>query len=472
MTAFSGNFQFFFNEIGLKSFSKKRTSTKSGKQSFFIIFCFFLIANNLKSNTLVLTGDSIVPLSLQQAIELGIENSYKLKAASINIEMANENVKQKKSGQLPDFSLGLDGYLINDPTLFNSNPFGDPEKIDYTPYQLSGSLMVSEVIYEGSRIKNSIRQEELQKKTYEFLAAKTASEIKIIIVNEYLKLFTLTKNYEINSQSIQQVEYRLKTLRSKYSNGQVVKNDVSRSELQKADFELRQLHTLNNASATNYFLTLLLGLPEKAVVQVDTSYNYSSDTLFIFEDCLETALNNRPEYLLAKTNKELAENTLKLVKGAYYPTVNGIGLYGLQNPVPGTFPPEAFFLSYFTVGAGINYNIGSFYKVKHRKSSAELSIQLEDENISDLRISLSDEVKTQFTQYEIQRKSLDVYKRKIQFAEENYKIIQSRYYNDLALITDMVDAELEFSQARLDLVKGQVETRKAYYRMLKAIGKL
>jgi outer membrane protein TolC len=292
------------------------------------------------------------------------------------------------------------------------------------------------------------------------------------IVNEYLKLFSLLKDYYVNVQTIQQIELRLKTLRSKFQHGQVVKNDVSRSELQKSDFELKLLHTVSNASATNYFLTLLLGLPDNVVIAIDTNLNYTSDTTFVFDDCLQTAFANRPEYQLALANKEFSTNTLKIIKGTYYPTIHGVGMYGLQNPVPGTFPPEGKFLSFLTVGAGINYSLGSLYKSRHQKSSAELAVLREDENISDMKNRISDEVKTQFTQYEMQRKALSIYERKIQYAGENYRIIQSRYYNDQALISDMVDAELEYNQARLDLIAGQVQTRKEYYRMLKAIGKL
>jgi outer membrane protein TolC len=434
--------------------------------------CLVVTSITSKSNAQTVNGDSVVLLSLLQAIDLGVKNSYKLKSANLAVEISNENIKNEKTNRLPDINLGIDGYLINDPTLYNKSLFQDPERIDYTPYQVSGNLVISEVIYGGKRIKNSINQEILQRKITEFSLARTAADVKMAIIQEYLRLYNLLKDYEITVKTINQIDLRLKTLRSKFLHGQVVKNDVSRSELQKSDFELKLLHTISNASATNYFLTLLLGLNENTTIQVDTTFNYTADTLFVFDDCLVTAFNNRSEYQIAQTNRELSENALKLIKGAYHPTVNGVGLYGLQNPVPGTFPPEGKFLSFFTVGVGINYNLGSFYKLKHRKLSSALAIQREQENIKDLQIALSDEVRTQLAQYEVQRQSLNIFIKKIHFAEENYRIIQSRYYNDLALISDIVDAELEYNQARLDLVQGQVQTRINYYRVMKAIGKL
>jgi outer membrane protein len=436
------------------------------------IFLPFFILLPFTSPAQAVVVDSIVTIDLQEAIELGIKTSYKVKSANYAVEIGNENIKQQKKDRLPDLMFGSDVFLINDPTVFNESVFQEPEKIDYTPYQISGNLTISEVIFAGNRIKNSISQQVLQKKIAEYLAVKTLAEVKMIIINEYLRLYTLKKDYEINSQTIDQIELRLKTLRSRLLNGQVVKNDVSRSELQKSDFELKLLSTASYVSEANYFLTLLLGLPANTVIQVDTAYNYASDTLFVFDDILTTAFENRAEYQIAKTNIELSENTLKLVRGEYFPTVNGIGMYGLQNPIPGTFPPDAKFLSFLTVGVGINFNIATFYKSKPQQTAAELAIQVETENIQDLEIALSEEVRMTYTQYEIQRQSLALYLEKIRFAEENYKIVQSRYYNELALISDMVDAEVEYNQARLDLIKGQVQTRLNYYKMLKSIGRL
>ena len=450
----------------------KRICYGSVKLFTFIFLCLLITLFTFKTYAQTINGDSVVLISLQQAIDLGLRNSYKLKSADLAVEIDNESIKQEKTNRLPDLNIGIDGFLINDPTLYNEPVFQDPEKIDYTPYQVSGNVGFSEVIYGGKRIKNLINQEILQKKITEFSAAITETDIKMLVINEYLRLYNLLKDYEINVKTINQIELRLKTLRSKFLNGQIVKNDVSRSELQKSDFELKLLHAISNVSVTNYFLTLLLGLNQNTIIQVDTAFNYTVDTLFVFEDCLLTAFENRPEFQISQTNKELAENSLRLIKGAYHPTVNGVGLYGLQNPVPGTFPPEGKFLGFFTIGVGINYNLGSFYKLKHQKLSSALAIQREQENVKDLQIALSDEVRTQMAQYEVQRESLNIFLKKIQFAEENYRIIQSRYYNDLALISDIVDAELEYNQARLDLVRGQVQTRINYYRVMKAIGKL
>jgi outer membrane protein len=164
----------------------KRIYTSSSHRFIFSVLCIVLMCFEFKSYAQALSGDSIVLISLAQAIELGVKNSYKLKSANLEVEQGHEDIRQSKTDRLPDINLGVNGYLINDPILFNEEVFQDPERIDYTPYQLNGSLMASEVIYAGRKIKNSINQKVLEKKIAEFSAVKTSADVKMTIINEYL----------------------------------------------------------------------------------------------------------------------------------------------------------------------------------------------------------------------------------------------------------------------------------------------
>jgi hypothetical protein len=99
------------------------------------IFLSLTLIVEFKSYGQPVVGDSVISISLSQAIDLGVKNSYKLRSSTLGVEVGEENIKQKKTDRLPDINLGLNGYLINDPTLFNEKMFGDPEKVDYTPYR-------------------------------------------------------------------------------------------------------------------------------------------------------------------------------------------------------------------------------------------------------------------------------------------------------------------------------------------------
>ena len=60
---------------------------------------------------------------------------------------------------------------------------------------------------------------------------------------------------------------------------------------------------------------------------------------------------------------------------------------------------------------------------------------------------------------------LEIERKNVQLAEENYAVVSNRFDNQLALLTDMLDA----SNARLDagvrLVNAEISTRFYYYQL-------
>jgi outer membrane protein TolC len=62
--------------------------------------------------------------------------------------------------------------------------------------------------------------------------------------------------------------------------------------------------------------------------------------------------------------------------------------------------------------------------------------------------------------------------KKVELARQNYQVVNDRYLNQLALVTDMIDA----SNVKLDAELGEADARinvaYAYYRLMYIAGKL
>jgi outer membrane protein TolC len=70
-----------------------------------------------------------------------------------------------------------------------------------------------------------------------------------------------------------------------------------------------------------------------------------------------------------------------------------------------------------------------------------------------------------FVELNIQEKSVDL-------ANQNYDVISNRYKNEMALITDMLDASNSKLAAELQLVNAQINTIYNYYKLLFISGTL
>ena len=60
----------------------------------------------------------------------------------------------------------------------------------------------------------------------------------------------------------------------------------------------------------------------------------------------------------------------------------------------------------------------------------------------------------------------------VQLATENYQVIENRYRNDIALVTDMLDASNQLLDAELKLVNARINVIFNYYKLKNTSGNL
>lgn len=67
---------------------------------------------------------------------------------------------------------------------------------------------------------------------------------------------------------------------------------------------------------------------------------------------------------------------------------------------------------------------------------------------------------------------LETQQKNVQLAQQNYEVVNNRYLNQLALITDMIDASNMKLDAELNEVDARINIAYAYYKMKYITGQL
>ena len=63
-------------------------------------------------------------------------------------------------------------------------------------------------------------------------------------------------------------------------------------------------------------------------------------------------------------------------------------------------------------------------------------------------------------------------KKSLELAQQNYQVVNNRYLNGLALITDMLDASNQKLNAELQVVNAEINILFNYYQLKKTVGSL
>jgi outer membrane protein TolC len=167
----------------------------------------------------------------------------------------------------------------------------------------------------------------------------------------------------------------------------------------------------------------------------------------------------------AQLARDMSRQQLRLERSARLPKVAVVAEDHLDGPILVEVPTINSNFNYWFVGIGIQYNISSLYKNNHSVRKAKLDARRADEEHSYASEQIEQAVQAQYTNYLTAYTELQTREKNVQLANEHYDVVQRRYENELALLTELLDADNMKLTAELDLVNARVDLIGSYYQL-------
>jgi outer membrane protein len=261
-------------------------------------------------------------LSLDEAVQLGLQNSKQLKRQQFKINEALSKLAQAKDAALPDMKVNFQ-YLH---ALMLSRVISIPG-VTTTPLKLPfdfpaylGTLSVTEPIFNGNQFKYARQSADLMVQMTRLDADKDKDDITYLVINEYLNFGKILESELIVAQNMQDVEGKLEEITKYESQGLATQNDVLRFQLQKSQIQLTEVELENNRKIANYDMNILLGLPDSTDL-ILPPINYKLNENPVFADLLQQAVTNRRELQDLSYQTKIADINVKKIHDQRLPTV-------------------------------------------------------------------------------------------------------------------------------------------------------
>ena len=409
-------------------------------------------------------------IKLDEAIQLGIENNNQFKMANSDVTIANENLNQSQIAKAPVVGLSMGYNYIGNPKIFEGF-YGNNVTVDYYNHQGSANIFASMPLYYGGVINNQIDKQQLIVNMQESVAKMTETEIKQAITTQFFTLEKLYKQIEVTKQNIINTELRIKQLQSRVANGQNLKSDLLRTELQQSNFEVAVFRSSNSIELISNYLDILIGLPTNTKLKPILDGILIPEKEVSLEKSLSEAYQNRNEIKKSEINVKVAESSLDITKSGFKPNINANLLFNTQYPAQWPNYSDNI-LNYWAAGISLNWDISSFYNLKHRASGDQLQIDKSNIALAATKDLINQDVKAAYVRFTESVRNITTFNKDVDLALSNYKIVKSRYDNDFALISDIVDAELQLNEAKISLNNANIDAIIQYYSLQYAMGKL
>lgn len=422
----------------------------------------------LSSQKVYAQEDSLY-LSLNQLFERGMEQNLQIQADKLQEKMAEERIKTANTNKLPEIEIGLNGGFVGQPVIFEHG-LSDPTYPDTPDWSQNYSINVSQPLYHGGRIKYAVKKANIEKEIAVLQTATDRADIKLSLLRQYLNLFSLYKQHTVLMRNINESEHRLKDIRQMKKEGLITNNDVLRSEMQLTNDRLSLLEAENEIRLTSQQLDILLGLDETLLLCPDTTLLHEAFSLKSYETYVSEAYMEDPSMMLIMKQTELARNNVHVIRSEQMPQLSLYAANTLARPVSRTLAD--MYNNAWNIGISFSYPLSSLYRNKHRLNEALRQVELhqnaEEQQKQHIRIN----IRNAWLKHKESIARVDALILSVKQAEENYRIMRNRYLNQLAILTDLLDADNLRLNAELQLTTARTEVIYTYYELQRVTGKL
>lgn len=412
---------------------------------------------------------SVEVLTLEKAFELAEKNSLQLKISSQYLELAHQKSQINKLYKLPTISTVLNyGYLSNSEVWDSSFSHHVTRELPHQFTELS--VTAAEVVFKGGEINTNIQKTKLEEQVAILSKEKNVQDIKFLVAAKYLDIFRLINLKQVYLNNTKLSQQRLKNILTMQKQGMLTQNDVLRTELIISDLELATRKTDNSIIILNQQLNTVIGFPDSKRLIPDTTLLKSIKSIEGIDYFREKSYKENHELKIAAVENMIAETNVKLLGTDRFPEISLFAKNYLQRPFLSAVPAVDIYTNVWQAGINIRYNISSIYqsttKIAAGKIQSELSKQKEIVTKQNMELSINN----YFINYTEAKDILATLKRDLRSAEENYRIVEKKYFNQLALGTDMTDATNIKLEAEIKVTNAEINVVYTYYQLLKSAG--
>ncbi len=439
-----------------------------------------LVVMFLAEMQMALAGDTLKSrfISMDSAVAMGIKHSHTLALSAAQVAQSQAAYSEVKDMIMPNVDVSVGYSRLSDiPTEYFSFP-GVPGKIPSTALfpvilnDYSAGASASESVFNGFQWKNGLVSLDYAEKATEFSMQSKKNDVSISIINAYLNLFKLQKARFLIDESLDQVKAHVKEVSDFERDGLATENDVLRTKLQQSNIELSEIDVTNQIQTINYNLDIMLGLADGTKIQIDTTTILADKTMQALPFYLQKFSNDRYDLKAAEMQEKAQEAGIKVTQSTLYPKLLVGADYNYLRPNPRIVPPLDAFEPSWDIGVKLSYSLTGLYDSKHKIEESRAKLTEAQETYAMLNDGAKMEINQDYLQYQQSLQKIVVSQKSLDQANENYRIVKSKYDNHVALLTDLLDANNFLLNAQINIISAKADAQLAYYNLLKAAGEL
>ncbi|WP_299016153.1 TolC family protein [uncultured Polaribacter sp.] len=444
---------------------------------FFTLFC-SLLAN---------AQENSMQLSLQEAIDYALENSYNTKAAKNDIESANEKVWETTATGLPQINGQIDYQkFIKQPvsllpaaafdntssTVSTVEDFFDlqanrtptvPEGfipvVFGTEQNVNASVTLSQLIFDGSYLV-ALQASKTFLKISEQAEEKTDLLTREAVINAYGNVLVTEKSISIVKNNIKILEKNYNDAKKIYENGLNEEEDVEQLEITLGNLK-NQLNSVIRLKDIAYqMLNLAMGSSiETNLTLTDTLDGLATANINLALIGETFNVNDHIDFRISENDRETKRLMVKLEQSKALPSLSAFINYGTQG-----FSESFTFLNsnqqWFQqslLGVSLSVPIFSSFSRKSKTAQAKIALENADLKLEETKQRLSLQAQKAKSDYQLSIENYETNKKNVGLAERIEKKQRIKFFEGISTSFDLLQAQNQLYAQQQNYIQSMLD---------------
>lgn len=412
-------------------------------------------------------------LTITEVWKLADIHNKKIQMQGLNIQAKGVHVKVSKAERLPEVSAeGIYSHVFPLP-IYENGLFHTPSQFEVVPTYYKAGADVYLNLYNGGKTNTEIAASKVENELSKVQLSQSRQEVHYTSAVYFYDVYRNLSYKALLEQDIREREKQLTEINHLYKNGTILKSDVLRAELRLSKQQMLLTEINNSIKIAKQKLNILIGRPDDAPLNPQIPER-ENDALVLkqIDDYFNDAKSSSYRLQISEKEQQLSKLQLKQVKANALPTLGVFAEYAFAYPQIQFYPYALSLYSNGMAGLKLKIPISSWYTNHHKVKEAEIRLRQREVEDEDAKDNIRQEVQENYIRYQESLQRINLAEENIKQASESYRIVQNTYFNQLALLTDLLDAETQMLQSKFELTTARVNAKIQYYQLQKAVGNL
>ncbi|MBN4082916.1 TolC family protein [bacterium AH-315-A23] len=409
-----------------------------------------------------------ISLSLKQAVDYGLKNSYAAINASRDIDAAKKKKWETTTIGLPQISAKLDyqNWIKQQVSLIPAEFFGgnvgEFAEIEFgTKHNMNATVTLNQLIFDGSYLVG-LQSAKVYLQISQNAKEKTALGIREAVINAYGNVLLSKESILILEKNIVTLEKNLKESNEIYLNGFGEEESVEQLKITLASVKSQLSKTKKLKNIAYKMLNITLGIEiNTSVLLTDSLNKLAQENISL--SLLSTALTfeNHVDYKIAKNTEKSNDLLMKLEQSKALPSLSSFmnfGYAGFGQKFNFIKKDQQWFDSSL-LGISLEIPIFSSFARSSRTQQAKIELEKARTNLTLTEQKLLLQLETAKTEYNYSIEEFETSKQNLALAERIEKKQQIKFFEGISTSFELSESQRQlytmqqnYLQAMLNII--------------------